>query len=98
LQLKIIFPGSRRSSLEFNQEENYEMRNLGDGQSSLLHRLQTIQELPESDMPTNTNDKDTRLSTADLQSELSYASAYSSPVESLHDSDDHFYPLNETTV
>lgn len=97
MQLKIIFPGSR-SSLEFNLEENYEMRPLGDGQGSLLHRLQTIQELPESDMPTNTNDKDLGLSTADLQSELSYASAYSSPVESLRGSDDHFYPLNETTV
>ena len=95
---KFLFPGSRRSSVEFNMEENYEMDRLGDSRGSQIRRLHTIEELPESDMPITTNEEEMEQSEADLQSELSYASAYSSPVGSLHDGDDRFYQLSETTV
>ena len=74
---------------------------MGHSKSSFIRRLQTIEELPDSTVPTEPRLEETEgnLDEADLQSELSYASAYSSPmasVQSLHNSDG--YQLQETTV
>lgn len=77
------------------------MHPVGHSKSSFIRRLQTIEELPDSTVPTEPRLEETEgnLDEADLQSELSYASAYSSPmasVQSLDNSDG--YQLQETTV
>ena len=77
--------------------EDVELHPLGHSKSSFIRRLQTIEELPDSStVPTETCLEETdsiNLNEADLQSELSYASAYSSPMQSLHS-----YQFEETTV
>ena len=76
--------------------EDIELHPVGHSKSSFIRRLQTIEEQPDSStVPTETRleETDSILNEADLQSELSYASAYSSPMQSLHS-----YQLEETTV
>ena len=76
--------------------EDVELHPLGHSKSSFIRRLQTIEELPDSStVPTETclEETDSNLNEPDLLSELSYASAYSSPMQSLHS-----YQFEETTV
>ena len=71
---------------------------MGHSKSSFIRKLQTIEELPDPTEP-HLDETEGNLDEADLQSELSYASAYSSPmasVQSLDNSDG--YQLQETTV
>ena len=77
--------------------EDIELHPVGHSKSSFIRRLQTIEEQPDSStVPTETRLEETdsiNLNEADLQSELSYASAYSSPMQSLNS-----YQFEETTV
>ena len=84
------------SSFDYIDEcADVETHPVGHGKSSFIRRLQTIEELPDSTVATETHleEIDSNLNEADIQSELSYASAYSSPMQSLHS-----YQFEETTV
>ena len=101
--VKPVYYKLEESSLESYSDEwaEVEMHPVGHSKSSFIRRLQTIEELPDSTAPTEPRLEETEgnLDEADLQSELSYASAYSSPmasVQSLDNSDG--YQLQETTV